>query len=230
MPIRPTLREWPAHDRPRERLRSSGVRALSVRELLALLIGSGSPGASAVRIAEGLVSRGGGSLRELAAGSVEALEAEPGVGPATAARIAAAFELGRRAASEAGSQGDRIRGPRQVWKRMGPLLRDLRQEEFHALLLNAQNRVLRDVLVTRGVLDASLIHPREVFRPAILEAAAGVILVHNHPSGDPDPSPEDRAVTRQLVEAGRAVGIHVLDHVIVGDGRYVSMSEGGWMG
>ncbi len=230
MPTRPTLREWPAHDRPRERLRSAGVRALSVRELLAVVIGSGAPGASAVAIAERLATGPGASLRCLASSPVEALEAVSGVGPVTAARIAAAFELGRRAASEAGTEGDRIRGPREVWRRMGPLLRDLRQEEFHALLLNAQNRVLRDVLVTRGVLDASLIHPREVFRPAILEAAAAVILVHNHPSGDPDPSPEDKAVTRQLVEAGRAVGIHVLDHVIVGDGRYVSMSEGGWMG
>jgi DNA repair protein RadC len=112
---------------------------------------------------------------------------------------------------------------------VGPLLRDLRQEEFHALLLNTQHRIIRDVLVTRGILDASLIHPREVFRAAIVESAAGVILVHNHPSGDPTPSQEDRAVTRQLVSAGSAVGIPVLDHVIVGEGRYVSLAELGWL-
>jgi DNA repair protein RadC len=155
------------------------------------------------------------------------LEAEAGIGAATAARIQAALELGRRAQSEPPETDTRIRGPADVFQRMGPLLRDLRQEEFHALLLNTQHRVIRDVLVTRGLLDASLIHPREVFRPAIVESAAGVILVHNHPSGDPTPSVEDRAVTRQLSEVGRAIGIPVLDHVIVGEGRYVSLGEEG---
>jgi DNA repair protein RadC len=109
---------------------------------------------------------------------------------------------------------------------MGPLLRDLSQEEFHALLLNTQHTVIREVLVTRGILDASLIHPREVFRPAVLAGAAAVILVHNHPSGDPTPSAEDRAVTRQLVEAGRVVGIPVLDHVVVAGLRWCSLGPG----
>jgi DNA repair protein RadC len=154
-----------------------------------------------------------------------ALESEPGIGSATGSRIVAALELGRRAASELPSPDRPIRGPSDVFSRVGPLLRDLRQEEFHALLLNTQHRVIRDVLVTRGILDASLIHPREVFRAAIVESAAGVILVHNHPSGDPTPSPEDRAVTRQLVRAGEAVGIPILDHVIVGEGIFVSMAE-----
>jgi DNA repair protein RadC len=110
---------------------------------------------------------------------------------------------------------------------MGPRLRDLPQEEFHALLLNTRHRIVREVAVTRGILDASLIHPREVFRPAVVESAAGVILVHNHPSGDPTPSAEDRAVTRQLAEAGRSLGIPVLDHVIVGDGGYTSLAQEG---
>jgi len=152
------------------------------------------------------------------------------VGAATAARIVGALELGRRAAAEPRELNGRIRGPRDVFQRMGPVMRDLRQEEFHALLLNTQHRVIRDVLVTRGILDASLIHPREVFRTAIVESAAGVILVHNHPSGDPTPSREDRAVTVQLSSAGRAIGIPVLDHVIVGEGRYVSLGEEGGMG
>jgi DNA repair protein RadC len=108
---------------------------------------------------------------------------------------------------------------------MGPRLRDVRQEEFHALLLNTRHRVLREVLVTRGTLDSALIHPREVFRHAVAEGAAAVILVHNHPSGDPTPSAEDRAVTRQLAEAGRAVGIPVLDHVVVGRGAFVSLAD-----
>jgi len=153
------------------------------------------------------------------------LEDEPGVGPATVSRIQGALELGRRAAAEPTEADGRIRGPRDVFERMGPLLRDLRQEEFHALLLNTQHRVIRDVLVTRGILDASLIHPREVFRQAIVESAAGIILVHNHPSGDPTPSREDRAVTEQLKDAGKAIGIPVLDHVILGECRFVSLGE-----
>jgi DNA repair protein RadC len=108
---------------------------------------------------------------------------------------------------------------------MGPRLHDLPQEEFHTLLLNARHRVMREVFVTRGILDASLIHPREVFRPAVGEGAAALILVHNHPSGDPTPSEEDRAVTRQLVDAGRVLGIPVLDYVVVGRGSYRSVME-----
>jgi DNA repair protein RadC len=167
------------------------------------------------------------SLRRMASLPVGVLEAEPGIGQATAARIHAALELGRRSAAEPAESNDRIRGPGDVYARLGPLLRDLRQEEFHALLLNTQHRVIRDVLVTRGILDASLIHPREVFRAAIVESAAGVILVHNHPSGDPTPSAEDRSVTRELASAGKAIGIPVLDHVIVGEEGYVSLGEDG---
>lgn len=210
-------------DRPRERLRRLGPRNLSVSELLTLVVGSGSTRGSAPQIA-GRIDRAFSSLERLAAADVAALEGIDGVGSATAARLAAAFELGRRAASSEGSDGHPIRGPADVFRRMGPRLRDAAQEEFHALFLNTRNRVVREVLVTRGILDASLIHPREVFRLAVSEGAASVILVHNHPSGDPAPSSEDRAVTRQLAAAGRALGIPVLDHVVVGRGRYVSLS------
>jgi DNA repair protein RadC len=219
------IRTWALDDRPRERMRALGPTALSPRELLAILIGSGGATGSALDVGEKILSRVQGSLRRLASLPTAALEAESGVGAATASRIQAALELGRRAAAEPSDANDRIRGPRDVFERMGPLMRDLRQEEFHALLLNTQHRVIRDVLVTRGILDASLIHPREVFRVAIVECAAGVILVHNHPSGDPTPSQEDRAVTHQLAAAGKAIGIPVLDHVIVGEGEYVSLGE-----
>jgi DNA repair protein RadC len=107
------------------------------------------------------------------------------------------------------------------------VMRDLPHEEFHVLLLNTQNEVLRDLQITRGTLDASLVHPREVFRPAITEAAASIILVHNHPSGDPAPSAEDRSITTQLRDAGRIIGIDVLDHVIIGESRFVSLAEAG---
>jgi DNA repair protein RadC len=242
------IHSWCPQDRPRERLWTLGPAALSVRELLAILIGSGGVNGSALDVAgrlldrisptrlrasdpetpsprSSLSSKAGPTLRRLATLPPGVLEAEPGIGAATAARIVAALELGRRAAAEPEGREEPVRGPADVFARVGPLLRDLRQEEFHALLLNTQHRIIRDVLVTRGILDASLIHPREVFRAAIVESAAGVILVHNHPSGDPTPSQEDRAVTRQLVSAGSAVGIPVLDHVIVGEGRYVSLAE-----
>jgi DNA repair protein RadC len=196
-------------------------------------VGSGGRLGSALDLADALLQRLGGasgSLRRLATLPPGVLESVPGVGRATAAKVVAALELGRRAAADPGGEERPIRGPTDVFARLGPLLRDLRQEEFHALLLNTQHRILRDVLITRGILDASLIHPREVFRAAIVESAAGVILVHNHPSGDPSPSMEDRVVTEQLVTAGQAVGIPVLDHVIIGSGSFVSMAERGGMG
>lgn len=221
------IRACSTADRPRERLRTVGARHLSARELLAALVGSGSAGASAVQVAGRILDGCEGSLRRLSGRDVGALEAVAGVGAATAARVVAALELGRRAASEAPTADAAVRGPADVFRRMGSRLRDLPQEEFHALLLNTRHRVLREVAVTRGILDASLVHPREVFRLAVVEGAAGVILVHNHPSGDPTPSPEDRAVTRQLAEAGRALGIPVLDHVIVGDGAWRSLAEDG---
>lgn len=208
-------------------MRAAGARGLTLCELLEALIGSRHAGASADQIARAVHVEMGGSLRRLAAIDVASLETIPGVGRATAARILAALELGRRAASEDEHDTDQVRGPADVFRRMGPRLRDLPQEEFHALLLNTRQRVIREVLVTRGILDASLIHPREVFRPAVAEGAAGVILVHNHPSGDPTPSPEDRAVTRQLVEAGKTLGIPVLDHVVVGRGRWRSVMGDG---
>ncbi len=117
--------------------------------------------------------------------------------------VQAALELGRRAAEEARRESERIVSPRDVYDRFRLRLRDLRQEEFHVLLLNTQNAVLRDVMVTRGILDASVVHPREVFAPAVAEAAAAVVLIHNHPSGDPTPSAADREVTRQMCAAGR---------------------------
>ena len=225
MPPTTPIHAWSPDDRPRERLRTVGARHLSVRELLALVLGSGGAGGSAFAVADRILAGCEGSLRRLGATDPSLLESVPGVGRATAARVLAALELGRRGAARSAEGDEPIRGPADVFRRMGPRLRDLPQEEFHALLLNTRHRVLREVAVTRGILDASLIHPREVFRVAVIEGAAGIILVHNHPSGDPTPSAEDRAVTRQLREAGRALGIPVLDHVVVGDGCWRSLAE-----
>lgn len=200
-----------------------GPAALSLSELLSVLIGSGGVAGSALHLADRLLASAGGRLRSLAGSSPADLERVPGVGGATSARLLAALELGVRLSMEEMPVRPRIRGPEDVFQLMAHRLRGLPTEQFHALLLNTQHRVLRDVLVTQGILDASLIHPREVFRPAILERAAAVILVHNHPSGDPTPSAEDGAVTRQLRDAGRTIGIPVLDHVVVADGGWHSV-------
>ena len=238
MTERYSIREWPREERPRERLEALGPQALSSRELLTILIETGMP-ASGGRAARSALDLAGDLLREFTGGDgreslrrlnnapLTELCRVPGIGPAKATKILAALELGSRAARETRPENERVRTPRDVYERMRPALRDLSHEEFHVLLLNTQNAVLRDLPVTRGTLDASLVHPREVFRRAIVEAAAAVILVHNHPSGDPSPSSEDRAVTRQLRAAGETVGIEVLDHVVVGEGRYVSFVEAG---
>lgn len=141
----------------------------------------------------------------------------PRIGPAALDRLAAALELGRRAARETGPNLTRLRGPEDVVRLMAPVLRGLRHEEFHVVVLDARHRVLRTEVVSRGILDASLVHPREVFAPAITARAAAVILVHNHPSGDPEPSPEDRRVSEQMQRAGEILGVRVLDHVVIGD-------------
>ena len=224
MPFR--ISETPLQDRPRERLLSLGPSALTTAELLAILIGTGRAGASAPEVAGALLA-GGGPPLQLARRTASELAAVPGVGPAKAARIAAALELGRRLQEEGRPERTRIRSPADVYRWFAPRLADLAAEEFHVLALDSQSGILRDLLVTRGILNSSLVHPREVFRGAIAEAAAGIIVVHNHPSGDPAPSADDRAVTRQLVEAGRVLDLPVYDHVVVGAGRYLSFAEAG---
>lgn len=219
-----------AHDRPRERLARLGPASLSDEEVLTLLIGTGTASASARDVAGRLLSAAGqGGLAALARRTVDGLAAQDGVGRALAARMVAAFELGRRAGQSDGEPIRRIMGPSDVNRLMGPRLRDLDQEEFHVLLLNRQHGILNTVQVTRGILDASLIHPREVYRRAVEIGAGAIIVAHNHPSGDPTPSAEDREVTRQLAEAGRTLGIPLLDHVVIGrDGwRAISREPGG---
>lgn len=225
----PAIREWPDTDRPRERLETLAAGALPVRELLALVIGSGSAGRSALQLGTDVLVRFGGSLRRLGAAEPAELRSIPGIGPAGASKIAAALELGRRLATEPSSRGDRIRGPGDVFQRLGPILRDRKQEEFWVLYLDSQNRVLSERRITVGLLNSSLVHPREVFAPAISRAAASLILAHNHPSGDPDPSPEDLDVTVQMVESGRLLGIPVRDHIVLGDTSFVSLLERGLM-
>lgn len=222
-----TIHELPRSERPRERLVDLGAHALSSAELLAIVLGAGSAERSALGLAQDVLASAGGSLRRIAMGPVAALRAVHGVGIVRAVTIHASLELGRRMAAESREDGVPIRAPRDVVAAFAPRLEDLPVEEFHVAVLDAQHRLERDVTVTRGILNSSLVHPREVFREAIAERAAAVILVHNHPSGDPTPSPDDRAVTDQLVAAGRLLDIPVHDHVIIGRGRYTSFAEAG---
>lgn len=216
-------------DRPRERLTSVGPGALTAPELLAILIGTGGPGADALVVAQGLLGAAGGSLRRLAQRPVAELTHHAGIGPGKAARLAAAFEIAARLGREERPPVVRIREPSDVVAVLGPRLRDLTVEEFHLLALDTQSQVVREILITRGILNSSLVHPREVFRPAIAEAAAGIIVVHNHPSGDPTPSSQDREVTRQLVSAGQLLDLPVYDHVIIAGDRWLSFAQAGFM-
>ena len=227
MPLR--LSEQLEADRPRERFWAIGPGALTTQELLAILLGTGTRGRDALAVGGEVLAKVEGSLRRLATRPWAEVARHPGVGRIKAARLGAAIELGRRIGAETNPPPVRIRGPGDVQRYYGRTLRDLAVEEFHVLALGSQRQVLADLLITRGILNSSLVHPREVFRAAIAEAAAGIIVVHNHPSGDPTPSADDRAVTRQLVEAGRVLDVPVYDHVILGGGgeRYVSFAEAG---
>jgi len=216
----------PRGDGPRERLRDLGPRALSDAELVALLLRTGARGVDVLSLSRSLLGRFGG-LRGVVRATESELCGAPGIGPAKTASLVAALEIGRRLATRRLRIGDRISGPSDVYRHFFERLRDCPQECFLALHLDGRHRVRGEALVSQGTLTSSLVHPREVFYRAVRESAAALILVHNHPSGDPDPSSEDREVTRRLARAGEILGIRVLDHVIVAEQGYHSFGEAG---
>lgn len=222
-----TIRDLPYSERPRERLANLGPEALSAQELLALLLGRGVKGESVMVTAQRLLSQFG-NLQAIADASLQELTAIKGIGLAKAAQIKAAFELNRRLEMPT-AWGERkaiIQTPEDAVVQVKSKLRGKKKEHFLVLLLNTRNYLLAEPReVSRGSLDASIVHPREVFKEAISVSAASVIFAHNHPSGDPQPSQEDISLTRRLVEAGEIVGIAVLDHIIVGDKEYLSMKS-----
>ena len=223
---RVTIERWPRSERPRERLYYSGVAALADAELLALQLGSGRRGHNAVEVAREMLAAYG-SLAAVAARELTELARLPGVGRAKAARLVSAFELTRRLRARTPGTRTVLGSPAEVHAAFGPLMEDLPREVFRVALLDAQNGLLRDLVVSEGTLSSTLVHPREVFRPALLEPAASIILVHNHPSGDPAPSREDVRLTRQLAECARLLDLRINDHVVIGRGRYVSLAERG---
>lgn len=211
-----TIRDLPREERPRERLQKLGSEALSSVELLALVIGRGVPGKSALTIAHDLLKRFK-SVQGVSAASLEELAAVPGIGVAKAAQLKASFELGKRQDLDPEKPVRfEITSPGLVVKAINTLIADKAKEHFKLLVLNTRNEVIVIAPVSVGTANASLVHPREVFRAAISHGASSVVLAHNHPSGNPEPSDDDIALTRRLAEAGRLLGIEVLDHIVIG--------------
>lgn len=209
---------------PRERLLLVGEERLSDAECLALVLRTGVRGEGAEQLAARLL-RGFGGLRELASAEVREVASQRGVGPVRAAAIGAAFGLARRLTECRFRPGLQLRGGGDVAQVIRDTVRNVAQERFFALLLDVRNRLLSLRTISAGGLDSAPVHPREVFRPAIREGAAALVLAHNHPSGDPTPSPEDHALTERMREVGAMVGIEVLDHVVVGSDRYFTFAE-----
>jgi DNA repair protein RadC len=218
------LRDLPAEERPRERLARHGADALSNRELVALLLSTGSRGGSALDLADRLLGSG---LRDLAARSLAGIEAVRGLGRAKAARVLAALELGARLASEGRAPAACFRTPQEAARYLLPRYAARSVETFGVLALDVRHRLKREVVVSVGCLTSSLVHPREVFQEAVVSRAAALILFHNHPSGDPEPSAEDLSVTRRLASAGALMGIEVLDHLVLGAACWVSLKDRG---
>ena len=221
-----SIRDLPAAERPRERLAMRGPGGLSAAELIALVWGTGSGGRSAVQLAEDALARHA-SVAALARATDVELASIPGVGEAKAARLAAAFELGRRSVADWPAGRWTVRSPRDVADRMTPDMGRLEREELRVVSLNAKNVVQRVSTVYVGNVSASLVRVGELFRDAVRLDASGVVLVHNHPSGDPTPSPDDLHLTAEAIAAGRLLDVDVLDHVVVGHDAWVSLRDRG---
>lgn len=218
-----TIRDLPKEERPRERLVKFGPEALSIQELLQIILSSGYSGESVSSLAQKLISHFG-SLQKLKEASLEELMEIKGIGLAKACKIKAVFELGKRSEiDETQNKRKKILSPQDVFKLMKSKIKDFTREHFYIICLNSRNMVISEISV--GTLNASLVHPREVFAEAIKNKAASVTLVHNHPSGDPEPSDDDLKITKRLIESGKILGIEVIDHIIVTKSKYFSFKE-----
>jgi DNA repair protein RadC len=222
-----TIRDLPPEERPRERLQRFGPSALSAQEIIAVILGRGIAGESVMYTAARLLKRFD-DLTGLADASLEELSQVKGIGPAKASQIKAAFELSKRVQNAAGSSSKQpVRTPEEVMAVVRGELDGLKKEHFRVLCLDTRNFLIKDAGVSIGSLDASIVHPREVFKEAISACASSVIFVHNHPSGDPRPSDDDIRLTKRLAEVGELVGISVIDHVITGSEKFVSLKREG---
>ena len=218
-----TIHDLPVEERPRERLVKFGEQALSAQELLQLILGRGIAGESVVVTAQKLLSQFG-NLQKLAEASIEELSSVKGIGLAKAAQIKAAFEIGRRLSTQVlPYKSKELTDPKKVYQLIKSKLKDYHREHFYIIALNSRNWSVAEISV--GSLNASIVHPREVFAEAIKSKAASVIFAHNHPSGDPEPSEGDLVLTKRLVEAGKILGIEVIDHIIVTKNGFLSFKE-----
>ncbi|MBD4547872.1 DNA repair protein RadC [Xanthomonas citri pv. citri] len=222
------IHDWPTHERPREKLLARGATALSDAELLAILVGSGLRGQDAVQTARDLLHRHG-PLRLLLDRPAKALTRLPGLSPASACKFAAAMELAQRHLMSALERGEALSDPPSVGRYFSQRLRARAYEVFAVLFLDNRHRAIAFEELFTGTIDGADIHPREVVRRALLHNAAAVIVGHNHPSGNPEPSEADRAVTKRLLDSLELVDIRLLDHFVIGDGRPVSFAERGWL-
>jgi len=223
------ITDWPESERPREKLMQYGPMKLTEVELLAILVRTGSGSNSALDVARELMSKAGG-LNQLARMDYkDILQVKiKGIGKTKAVTIAAAIQLARRLQMEESASPDKIlRSSDEVAKLYIPKLRDLNREVFMVLLLASNNRLINDVIISEGILNASVVTPREVFREAVVGMAAAVILIHNHPSGNPEPSREDIQLTRQMTESGKMMNIPVLDHIIIAGNQHSSFADKG---
>lgn len=223
---RPTIKDLPEDIRPRERLLKEGAEVLSDIEILAILLRTGSREATALDLASLIMLRFK-SLRQLLGATIEELGEIKGVGPAKACQIKAALELARRTAKYSDQPRPVIKSPDDAAALVMEEMRHFDREHFRAILLNTKNQVIGTDKVSVGTLNSSVVHPRELFRNAIKRGAASVILLHNHPSGDPTPSREDKDITQRVIEVGNIIGIEVLDHIIIGDNKFISLKAHG---
>ena len=220
-----SVKEWPEDERPRERLIAHGPATLSEAQLLAILIRNGKSGRTALDLGRELLERFG-SLAGIEQASITEICAIEGIGPAKAAELKAAIELGRRY-QKPSLAGASFCSSEDVVSYYRPRLKDAKKEIFRCALLDTKNKIIREEIVSMGSLTASIVHPRDTFKAAIRESAAAVIFIHNHPSGDSKPSQEDILLTRRLVQAGEVIGIQVLDHIIIGDSSHFSFRDNG---
>jgi len=226
-----SIKQWPEDERPRERLLRFGAYGLSTAQLLAIILRTGDKNKSALELGREILTNFNG-LKAIEDASPYEFSKIKGIGNTKIAQLKAAFELGRRLLQN--EAGDAVKVPsfrnsHEVYEYYRPRFYGLKKEKFLCVLLDIKNRVFKETTVSDGTLTSSLVHPREVFRYAIKEAAASVLFVHNHPSGDPSPSRDDLEITKRLIETGKIIGINVLDHVVISDGEYVSIMEKGYV-
>lgn len=221
------IQDIPEEERPRERLIRNGPESLSNAELLGIILRTGSREENVVNLCSRILTEY--SIKQLSLANISRLMQVHGVGKAKAAQIAAVFELARRLETFVEEPKRKVCSPKDVYTLMYPKMREQKKEKFITLCLDTKNQILREEVVSVGSLNASIVHPREVFKSALMESSASVIMVHNHPSGDPSPSREDIMVTEKMVEGGKLLGIDVLDHIIIGEGRYVSLKDEGFV-